>query len=130
MDADERKGWFLEQLGEKRIIARTDFDRIEEQVDRDALRDDFDVWYQRIDAAEDKKLNINHVLDENDPTEALIEALDTEADFQNFTVQHNIEINFEGWGDEDKRRYRALITQSFLLKIYNVSVVDSDRDFE
>ena len=83
--------------------ARTDFDRIEEQVDRDALRDDFDVWYQRIDAAEDKKLNINHVLDENDPTEALIEALDTEADFQNFTVQHNIEINFEGWGDEDKK---------------------------
>ena len=47
---------------------------------------------------------------------------------QNFTVQHNIEINFEGWGDDDKRRYRALITQSFLLKIYNVSVVDSDPE--
>lgn len=132
MDANERKGWFLEHLGEKRIIARTDFDGVEDQVDRDALRDDFDGWYQRIDEAEDKKLNINNVLDENFPTEALIEALDTEEDFQNFTVQHNIEINFEGWGDEDKRRYRGQITQSLrldldslLLKAYNVSVAES-----
>ena len=87
MDADGRKRWFRERLEEERIIARTDFDGIENQVDRDALRDDFDGWYQRIDAAEDKKLNINNVLDENFPTEALIEALDTEEDFQNFASE-------------------------------------------